>query len=1173
MRGCRKVTAALGATCFLVACFIFHRALELVLSGDRSDTFSGIWASSDTELNVLENRMKKIENELGNNQKTISEIKDALANIVQGDSYRLNRLNRLNDMYYHTRWKEGDKKMRDLQLSVSKANRNDCQLVEKLTPDTSLQMLDVYNTMSFENRDGGVWKQGWKLSYDKNQWSPDRPLKVFVVPHSHNDPGWLKTFEKYFADQSKHILDNMITKLGVDSRRRFIWAEISYLSMWWETINNKTKDIVKKYVENGQLEIVTGGWVMTDEASAHYFAMLDQLIEGHQWLYDHLGVKSLNGWAIDPFGLSSTMAYLLKKTGLQNMVIQRVHYSVKKYFAQQKSLEFYWRQAWDGSGDTDMFCHMMPFYSYDIPHTCGPDPKVCCQFDFKRLPGGKVSCPWRIAPVAITDRNVHAKSELLLDQYRKKSQIFKTNTVLIQLGDDFRFDKPIEWDQQFNNYQRLFDYMNKQKDWNVQIQFGTLNDYFSAMHKDSEGTTDDSIQFPSLSGDFFTYADRDDNYWSGYYTSRPFYKNMDRQFEAKLRATEIMFSMFRSLAGPLELYKDTVLKPMMKKIVLARRTLGLFQHHDGITGTAKDHVVIDYAKKMLKAWQDLDSVIGQCVSHLLLHPGHGQPYVSDYFSVDDVKVNYNTITQKRTIDLILVSQPKILVLYNALARKRQELVTFRVSSPYIEVTDMDGNVLLSQTNPVWDGEKISKTMYDVYFMAEVPALGLMSFKIKLLSLVEGINPANEFASITFYNENPGQVPRPFSLKSPENTISIQNSFTLVRINSETGTMQSVYNVKDGREESIEVQFVYYGTREKGKEKSGAYLFLPGGAAKPLVYSKPQMRVVQGPLLSYVTSFLPTVQHIVCVKNSPGIDGAGIQVNNIVDVTSERNKELVMRIKTKVMNGEDFYTDLNGFQIVKRTRMNKIPLQGNVYPMPSAAYIEDQSIRFTVLSGQSLGVASMNTGWLEIFLDRRLMQDDNRGVAQGVTDNLKTPSSFIFMWEKTITAQENDKKPTTFGLLSLTVHNALLSLIHPVITLSENSGSDTTFGLMTVNSVETARHRMLKPFSGLLDDLPCNTHLLNIRTFTSGADALQFDPNRKSLVLLHELGFDCNFEATHLKCQSSGGKIVPRDIFPPYLGTKWSQTSLSALFKQKEMDQSVFPPTTLYSEGCETDLEL
>lgn len=62
--------------------------------------------------------------------------------------------------------------------------------------------------------------------------------------------------------------------------------------------------------------------------------------------YAVIGVTPRSGWAVDPFGHSATMPYLLKKANLTSMLIQRIHYSIKKHFASIRSLEFMWRQAW-----------------------------------------------------------------------------------------------------------------------------------------------------------------------------------------------------------------------------------------------------------------------------------------------------------------------------------------------------------------------------------------------------------------------------------------------------------------------------------------------------------------------------------------------------------------------------------------------------------------------------------------------------------------------------------------------------------------------------------------------------------------------------------------------------------------------------------------------------------
>ena len=76
----------------------------------------------------------------------------------------------------------------------------------------------------------------------------------------------------------------------------------------------------------------------------------------------------------------------------------------------------------------------------------------------------------------------------------------------------------------------------------------------------------------------------------------------------------------------------------------------------------------------------------------------------------------------------------------------------------------------------------------------------------------------------------------------------------------------------------------------------------------------------------------------------------------------------MRLHSSVSNDDGvFYTDLNGLQMVRRKTMSKLPLQGNVYPMPTMSFIQDPYNRLSVLGAQPQGVASLEPGLTLFFL--------------------------------------------------------------------------------------------------------------------------------------------------------------------------------------------------------------
>ena len=334
---------------------------------------------------------------------------------------------------------------------------------------------------------------------------------------------------------------------------------------------------------------------------------------------------------------------------------------------------------------------------------------------------------YSIKSVPIDETNLKQKAELLLDQYGRQGSLVPHNVVLIPIGDDFRYDHDIEWDQQYTNYQMLLEYINKYSDkYHAHIQWGTIKDYFREIRTRMK-------EFPTLQGDFFVYSDIFTEgrpaYWSGYFTTRPFWKLLDRQLQAALRSAEILFSWAWAQANQEPNLKvSQFLEKDFEKLVKARENLGLFQHHDGITGTSKTHVMHDYAMKMFESYHHSLSVSAHASQYLLMVPGFLHSMKRDHMFLDNLQPDFERPTYEKLpskIPITVDGQMRVLVLFNSLAQQRFELVKILVSTINFKLSDEHGHNVPFQINPVWNdtghGLSIVQHQFEVFFIADLPS--------------------------------------------------------------------------------------------------------------------------------------------------------------------------------------------------------------------------------------------------------------------------------------------------------------------------------------------------------------------------------------------------------------------------------------------------------------------
>ncbi|KAK6018611.1 glycosyl hydrolase family 38 protein [Ostertagia ostertagi] len=293
--------------------------------------------------------------------------------------------------------------------------------------------------------------------------------------------------------------------------------------------------------------------------------------------------------------------------------------------------------------------------------------------------------------------------------------------------------------------------------------------------------------------------------------------------------------------------------------------------------------------------------------------------------------------------------------------------------------------------------------------------------------------------------------------------------------------------------------------------------------------------------------LEILQVYTLALNSPSIE-----ITNEVDIRKRSNFELAMRMNTNIKSGSDLYTDLNGLQIIRRRRqLDKLPLQAHFYPMPSAAYIEDTSTRLSLHGNQPLGVSSLKAGQLEVMLDRRLAQDDERrerGLFQGVTDNHRTLSRFRLLVEPLSPPDNKNLAQERLGFHSMVGLAQSAELHYPPVRMisSEKPGADSV--------------------SGMSSSLPCDVHVVSLRTLagpTNYNGDRMASPKNEAALILHRSLTECRSKLKlNSDCDRQGNPISPKTLFPSVRSIK--ETSLTLLYEGKETTQVTMQPQDVTS---------
>ncbi|CAH8671029.1 unnamed protein product [Schistosoma curassoni] len=941
-----------------------------------------------------------------------------------------------------------------------------------------------------------------KCGYESCDMGKPGYLNIHLIPHTHDDVGWLKTVDQYYYGTNstiqragvQYILDSVISALAHHPHRKFTYVEIVYFYKWWLVQSNEIKHLVKNLIQSGQLQFALGGWSMADEATVYYSDAIDQLTYGHiilKQLFGECG-RPLVAWQIDPFGHSRDHSDLFQDAGFDAVYFQRIDYREKQKRKRLKQLEVLWDTTTTNINNSSLYGLFTGMF-YDT--YCYP-PNL--ELDDKYPDNTIVDNPY------IPEYNVDSIVKKFIDYVHMISKAYQTNHIMVLMGCDFTYENA---HFNYNNMDKLIKYVNQQ-----QLHGSKINLFYSTPACYTKAVNEEFNRIGTINrrgGDFFPYASGPHSYWTGYYTSRPALKYYVRQASNLLSICE-QIHLFANHILTKKYHHDND-----ENVNHLRNVLGILQHHDAVTGTAKQHVTNDYAWHLYNATKSCQLLINNSYRNLL---PMNQFNIDNQFNLifcDLLNISlcnateYYQLHNHHTIDDDDHDDDDgiLILLYNPLGWIQSNTwIRFPV---YIPMNDNNNNIdnnslntyqfilkdlrnssqqslpyqlnLINQRT-IQIPERQSSTHrlnYELLFNAKnILPVGLNLFYFM-------INRTSSSSSSSSTSSSASSTSSPFKSTTQRIPFIVTETMKLqLHYNDFDNYVQIIINpIKSDIPIKLHIELMYYIGETNGPQSSGAYVFLPKSNSSANKFDSVHGMVTRGILVdeAYI-EYSSWASMIVRLYHNGELEvewtfgpfpSDMIGRETIVRYTIDGNN-------VQYRDTGEFFTDSSGRRLIKRLRNHRddwsLPIQyheiqnitGNYYPIVNRIMIKNillewlnEKIPFglAIYTDRSHGGTSLKDGQLELMLHRQTVYDDNLGVNEPLTELGLDNKGLIVRGTHKIRFDELYFIEYEDRMIAQTMRRPILPMFIPV------------------NKLNLSNH--FNGWSGITKSLPNNIHLLSL----------------------------------------------------------------------------------------------